>query len=156
MVNIDFYIDSEKINKLTNNSSEKINKLQCIIKNDNENTIELYSNINYTFSFKANSTQNINGVEYGKYYFTIFENQVYNLDTTTKSGITYPYGLDKITIDTNNIINTTKKFKLDDKLKNYTWTIYEFKETTLTYKKYLSGKLVILDPLIYIKLNQMG
>ena len=75
MVNIDFYIDNEKINKLTNNSSEKINKLQCIIKNDNENTIELYSNINYTFSFKANSTQNINGVEYGKYYFTIFENQ---------------------------------------------------------------------------------
>lgn len=153
MVNIDFYIDLDKINKLTNNSSEKINKLQCIIKNDNENTIELYSNINYTFSFKSNSTQNINGVEYGKYYFTIFENQVYNLDTTTKSGITYPYGLDKITIDTNNIINTTKKFKLNDKLKNYTWTIYEFKETKLTYEKYLSGKLVILDPLIYIKLR---
>ena len=119
MVDISFYIDTNNINKLTNISTNELTKLQCIIKNDNENTIELYSNINYTFSFKANSTQNINGVEYGKYYFTIFENHIYNLDTTTKTGITYPYGLNKITIQTDNILKTTQKFKLKIKQKIY-------------------------------------
>ena len=52
MVDISFYIDINNINKLTNISTNELNKLQCIIKNDNENTIELYSDINYTLFSK--------------------------------------------------------------------------------------------------------
>ena len=156
MVDIHFHIDITKINKLTNNSPIELNKLQCNIKNDNENIIELYSDINYIFSFPSNNTQTINSIVYGNYYFTIFENQNYNLDTTTTSDITYPYGLNKITISSDNIIKTTNKFKLIDKSKNYKWSIYKFNETKIIYEKYLSGKLIILDPLINIKLTSDG
>lgn len=156
MVDISFYIDTNNINKLTNISTNELNKLQCIIKNDNENTIELYSDINYNFCFPNNDTQTVNSIVYGNYYFTIFENHIYNLDTTTKTGITYPYGLNKITIQTDNILKTTQKFKLKDKTKKYTWSIYKFNETKVIYEKYLSGKLVILDPLINIKLTSNG
>ena len=99
-------------NILINNSTSELNKLQCIIKNDNENTIELYSNINYNSSFTNNGTIIVNSITYGNYYFTIFENQTYNLDTTTKSGITYQYGLNKVTIGTNDIIKMTQKFNI--------------------------------------------
>ena len=137
-------------NILINDSSIELNKLKCIIKNDNENTIELYSDINYNFYFSDTTVKNT--ITYGNYYFTIFENQIYNLDTTTKTGITYQYGLNKIIIDSGNIIKTTHKFKLIDKSKNYTWSIYKFNATKIIYEQHLSGKLVILDPLINIKL----
>ena len=104
MVDIGFYIDINNVNKLTNNSTTELTKLQCIIKNDNENTIELYSDINYNFSFPNNDTQTVNNIIYGNYYFTIFENQICNLDTTTKTGVTYPYGLNKITIESNKVL----------------------------------------------------
>jgi len=154
MVDIPFNININNVNKLTNNSTTEISKLQCIIKNDNENTIELYSNINY--NFYLTDISEINSIKYGKYYFTIFENQIYNLDTTTKTGTTYPYGLNKITIGSDNIIKTTHKFKLVDKTKNYSWSIYELNETKIIYEKNLSGKLIILDPLINIKLTSDG
>lgn len=150
MIDIKFNISDDI---LTNDSIE-INKLKCIIKNDNENTIELYSNINYNFYFS--SSQEINSIIYGDYYFTIFENHICNIDTTTKTNISYPYGINKITIGTDNIIKMIKKFKLIDKTKNYTWSIYKFNATKLIYEEKLNGKLVILDPLINIKLISNG
>lgn len=154
MVDIEFNINTNNI--LINNSTSELNKLQCVIKNDNENTIELYSDINYNFCFTNNGSIIVNGITYGNYYFTIFENQTYNLDTTTKSGITYPYGLNKITIGTNDIIKMTQKFKLVDKTKNYTWSIYKFNTSKIIYERHLTGNLVILDPLIHIKLVSDG
>ena len=150
MIDINFNLNG---NVLTNNSIE-LNKLKCIIKNDNENTIELYSNINYNFYFS--NTLEINSIIYGIYYFTIFENYNYNLDTTTKPGIIYPYGLNKITIETDNILKTIQKFKLKDKTKNYTWSIFKLNENTLIYENFLNGKLKILNPLIHIKLISDG
>ena len=43
----------------------------------------------------------------------IFENYISNLDTTTKNGITYTYGSNKIVIS-NDIIKTNLNFKLND------------------------------------------
>ena len=49
MVETKLNIDSAKI--ITNNSVGELNQLYCLINNDNtkENTINLYSNTNYTF-----------------------------------------------------------------------------------------------------------
>ena len=135
MVETKLNIDSAKI--ITNNSVGELNQLYCLINNDNtkENTINLYSNTNYTFSVNESEIDQINSVKYGKYYFMIFENYISNLDTTTKSGVIYTYGSKKIVI-VNDIIKTNLNFKLNDIDKNYTWCIYKF-NTSTKYMKYL-------------------
>ena len=52
-MDINLYIDSNNI--LTNNSILDLNKLYCKINNDNENTMELYSNTSYNFKFNSNN-----------------------------------------------------------------------------------------------------
>ena len=125
MIETKLNIDSAKT--ILNNSSGELNQLYCLIENDDtkENIINLYSNTTYTISVNESEIEQIGTVKYGKYYFMVFENYVSNLDTTTKSGITYTYGSKKIVI-ANDIIKTNLNFKLNDIDKNYTWCIYKF------------------------------
>lgn len=152
MIETKLNIDSAKT--ILNNSSGELNQLYCLIENDDtkENIINLYSNTTYTISVNESEIEQIGTVKYGKYYFMVFENYVSNLDTTTKSGITYTYGSKKIVI-ANDIIKTNLNFKLNDIDKNYTWCIYKFNTSTKIYEIFTSGKIVVNYPLIYIKLT---
>lgn len=154
MVDINLYIDTN--DKLKNNSTTEFDKLHCIIEDTNETSINLYSNTNYTFSLKDNEVEILNEDINSKFYFAIFDNYTYYLDSTTKSGIIYKYGTSTIRIDTNNIIKTTTKFKLVDMNKNYTWCIFKYNVSKNSYDEYKSGKIIINNPLIYVKLFYDG
>ena len=76
MVNIDLVINE---GELKNNSSNTFNKLQCIINDDNDKTINLYSNINYNFIINSD------------YYFTVFENFECYSSSFINNSITYTF-----------------------------------------------------------------
>ena len=144
MVNIDLVINE---GELKNNSSNTFNKLQCIINDDNDRTINLYSNINYNFIINSD------------YYFTVFENFECYSSSFINNSITYTYlyGKNNITYNSSsNNITSSLYFKLIDKTKNYTWSIFKKNTTNKKYEKFLSGILLIEDPLIYIKLKYDG
>ena len=144
MVNINLVIID---NELQNNSSAIFNKLHCIINTNNEKTIDLYSNINYNFIINSD------------YYFTVFENfQCYSSSFINNSiTYTYLYGKNNIIYNSSsNTITSSLNFKLIDKTKNYTWSIFKKNVTDKKYEKFLSGILLIHDPLIYIKLKYDG
>ena len=94
MVDINLYIDTN--DRLKNNSTTEFNNLHCIIQNTNELELDLYCNTTYTFSLKDNEVETVNNEIYSKYYFAIFDNYTYYLDSTTKTGITYKYGISKL------------------------------------------------------------
>lgn len=154
MVDINLYIDTN--DRLKNNSTTEFNNLHCIIQNTNELELDLYCNTTYTFSLKDNEVETVNNEIYSKYYFAIFDNYTYYLDSTTKTGITYKYGISPIKIDTNNIIKTTSKFKLTNMNKNYTWCIFKFNININVYEEYKNGKINLNNPIKYIKLFYDG
>ena len=146
-MNIDLYINTQ--NNLINNSSTDINKLFCTIENNNENTLNVYANINYNFIFSSN---NINStVSLSTYYISFFYNFNYYYDTTTKNNFTFIKGINNIIIDSNNYVNTNVKFKLSDINYNYNYVIFKLNSNNI-YEEFKSGVLKINYPLHFIKL----
>lgn len=146
-MNIDLYINTQ--NNLINNSSSEINKLFCTIENDNENTLNIYANTNYSFIFSSN---NINSnVSLSTYYISFFYNFNYYYDTTTKNNFTFITGINNIIIDSSNYVNTNVKFKLSDINYNYNYVIFKLNSNNI-YEEFKSGVLKINYPLHFIKL----
>lgn len=161
-MDIDLYIDSI----LINNSQSKLNKLYCKINNDNERTLDLYSNVNYTFNFKSNNFTSISSsLKLSNYYIAFFYDFNYNTDTqldnhNTQSddnkilleSIIFYKGVNNLIINTEDNLETQISFKKNDINYNYTYIIYKI-DTDNVYKTFLVGKLKVHEPLVFIKFN---
>lgn len=147
MVDILFTINDDDIN--ISDTSKKY----CVKNNNTEKTIEIYSNIDYTFKINTNSAA-------GVYYFMIFYNfEFYNgIETHSNNNdeptyIDYLYGV-KDKEENNDLKNI--RFKLNSIEQNFTYIL--FKKPSIKngpYENVLNGRLVINKPLeiINIELN---
>ena len=123
------------------------------LNNNNENIINLYSNINYNIYLP-----NINDI----YYFVISEKHKLNIkEIEYNSNIyKYIYGINDINFNTEIdkiYININYNFTVNDIGKEYNWYIYKLNNTLITNKyeySYIRGGLLkINNPLLHIKLN---
>lgn len=144
-MNIDFYIDTQ--NKLINNSENTLYNSYCTI---TDNIIDLYANTEYNFNFKSNNTilHPVENILIPNYYFVIFYD--YNYYSININNINYIYGISNIVFDSNNIINTYSLFNLNDLNYNYTYTVFKYENNV--YNEFISGKIRINYPLIFINL----
>ena len=155
-MDINLYIDSnnDSNNKLTNNSILDLNKLYCKINNDNENTMELYSNTFYNFKFNSNNLNST--LNLSEYYIAFFYNFNYNTNTTLDNeeilheNIIFHRGINNLLKDTDNYLKSSINFKIYDINYNFTYTVYKLDDYN-SYQTFLSGKLKINYPLVFIK-----
>ena len=132
-------IDSDSISTVKNSN---LTDLYCKIDDDNEKTINLYSNTSYTFIFTSTSI---------KYYIGFFYNFNYNIDDTLDNNITYYKGINNLSKDDIGNLKSSVIFDLNDMNYNYTWVVYEI--NTDGHKVFSSGKVKIGYPIVFIKLD---
>ena len=153
-------------NLLINNSESELNKLYCKINNDNEKTIDLYSDLNYSFKFKSNNFTSISSsLKLPNYYISFFYDFNYNTDIkldnhNTQSdenkilleNIGFKKGINSLILNSDDNLEAIISLKKNDINYNYTYIIYKI-DTNNVYQTFLVGKLKIHNPLIFIKFN---
>lgn len=152
-MNINLYYQT----KLENRSVDDINKLFCILDNNddytnediNKNMMNLYANTSYNFLFDSNSINS--NVNLSTYYISFFYNFNYYLNSNVKEDVSFIEGINTIVIDSNFFVNSSVLFKLNDINYNYSYTVFKLNSIN-KYEKLISGPVKINFPLHFIKL----